>query len=75
MNWPDYGDFPGLPLRTRLTTKNPGAHGGEITSTITSVKQDSLNDSEFSVPSDFKEVKVPDIFGEKNSSPPTSSAP
>ena len=75
MNWPDYGDFPGLPLRTRLTTKSPGGHGGEITSTISSVKQDSLNDSEFSIPPDFKEVKVPDIFGEKNSPPPTSSAP
>jgi hypothetical protein len=75
MNWPDYRDFPGIPLRTRLTTKNPAAHGGEITTTIASVKQDSLSDSEFAVPPDFKEVKVPDIFGGKELAPSVSPAP
>jgi hypothetical protein len=75
MNWPDYRDFPGIPLRTRLTPKNPTAGGSEITSTISSVKQDPLNDSEFTVPPDFKEVKVPDIFGGKDSAPAVSPTP
>ena len=75
MNWPDYRDFPGVPLRTRLMLKNPAAGGSEVTSTITSVKQDAINDSEFAVPSDFKEVKVPDIFGGKGLEPSASPAP
>jgi hypothetical protein len=71
---PDYRDFPGLPLRTRMVLKKVGMPGGqgaaagggtEITTTITSVKQDPLSDSEFAVPKDFKEVEIPDIFGDK----------
>jgi hypothetical protein len=52
----DYRDFPGLPLRTIVKTG-----GREITSTITSIKQDPLSEAEFSVPKDFQELKVPNL--------------
>lgn len=56
-NMPDYRDFPGLPIKTVIST------GGNqvITSTLISVKQDPLKDDEFSVPKDFREMKVPEI--------------
>jgi hypothetical protein len=69
---PDFRDFPGLPIRMCMIVgkANPaGAHGGsapdhptEITSTITGVSLDSIADSEFTVPANFKEAKLPDIF-------------
>jgi hypothetical protein len=68
---PDYHDFPGLPIRTRVTTKHEGAH--EFTSTITAVKLDPISDSEFVVPPDFKEIKMPDFFGGKGA--PSASPP
>src|SRR6266513_865598 len=65
---PDFRDFPGLPIRTRLIMakdvqeKKRGAspaagHATEITSTISSVNQNPISDSEFSVPGDYKEAK------------------
>ncbi|MGH8100217.1 MAG: DUF4412 domain-containing protein [Chthoniobacterales bacterium] len=68
---PDYHDFPGLPIRTRVTTKHEGAH--EFISTITTVKLDPISDSEFAVPLDFKEIKMPDFFGGKRA--PSASPP
>jgi Domain of unknown function (DUF4412) len=66
----DYRDFPGLPLRTIVKTG-----GKEITSTVTSIKQDTLSEAEFSVPKDFQELKVPNLqemLSEKPSvTPPT----
>src|SRR6266403_1081908 len=69
---PDFRDFPGLPIRIRMivATENPaGGHGAsgsghptEITSTITGVSLASVPDSQFTVPADFKETKLPDIF-------------
>jgi hypothetical protein len=41
---------------------SPSGHSTEITSTITSVSHDPINDSEFTVPGDFKETKLPDIL-------------
>jgi len=35
--------------------------GSEVTTTLTSVKQDPLNDAEFAIPADFQEVKMPDM--------------
>src|SRR5260370_18688206 len=70
---PDFRDFPGLPIRTQLVmtkeglapekkqSATPSGHGTEITSTITSVSTDPISDTEFTVPSDFKETKLPDI--------------
>ena len=82
---PDYRDFPGLPIRTRMTTTKqsqatkPGGTtlGGatEITSTIISANQNPISDSEFTVPSDFKETKLPDIFDKKNTAPSASPSP
>ncbi len=82
---PDYRDFPGLPIRTRVTmTKQsqptkPGetARGGamEITTTIISANQNPISDAEFTAPSDFKETKLPDIFDKKNAAPSTSPNP
>jgi Domain of unknown function (DUF4412) len=65
----DFRDFPGLPLRTVVMTDRK-----EITSTIISIKQDSLSEGEFSVPKDFQELKVPNIrkmLSEKRSVAPT----
>jgi hypothetical protein len=67
----DYRDFPGLPLRTIVKTQ-----GGEIISTITSIKQDPLSEAEFSVPKDFEELKVPNLkemFSEKPSVAPSTN--
>ena len=82
---PDFRDFPGLPIRTRMILsketpeEKPGAspsrHGTEITSTITSVSHDPINDSEFTVPGDFKETKLPDIFNKLNPAPSVSPSP
>jgi hypothetical protein len=82
---PDFRDFPGLPIRTRMILSKeipadkPGAspsnNGREITSTITSVSHDPINDSEFAVPGDFKETKLPDIFNRSNSAPSVSPNP
>jgi len=49
-------------------------HLTEITSTITGVSLDSIADSEFTVPSDFKETKLPDIFN-KGAAPSVSPNP
>lgn len=73
-NLPDYRDFPGLPIKTVIST------GGNqvITSTLTSVKQDPLSDAEFSVPKDFREMKVPDIgsmLQEKEKKPAPVASP
>ena len=54
---PDYTELPGLPIRTRLTTKQNGTQ--ESSATITAVKLDPISDGEFAVPADFKEMKLP----------------
>jgi hypothetical protein len=53
---PDYADFPGIPLRTVIVSG-----GSQITSTIISIKRDSLSEAEFSIPKDFQEMKTPEI--------------
>jgi hypothetical protein len=82
---PDFRDFPGLPIRTQVILakdgeeKMPGksspAQATEITSTITSVNQNPISDSEFVVPSDYKESKLPDIFSETTAAPSASPSP
>jgi hypothetical protein len=58
-----------------------GAHGAsasghpiEITSTLTGVSLDSIADSEFTVPANFKETQLPDIFS-KSAAPSVSPNP
>jgi len=84
MKAPDYRDFPGLPIRTRITMAKPHqgtapqhttAGGTEITTTLISVKQDALDDAEFTVPPDFQEISLPDIFGGKKGAPSVSPNP
>jgi hypothetical protein len=81
---PDFRDFPGLPIQMRIIVGKQNATGGhdasasdhptEITSTVSAVRLASIPDSEFTVPADFKEMKVPDIFG-KNAPPSVSPNP
>ena len=49
-------------------------HPTEITSTITSISLEPVADSEFTVPSDFKETKLPDIVN-KNAAQSASPSP
>ncbi|MDP9005008.1 MAG: DUF4412 domain-containing protein [Verrucomicrobiota bacterium] len=64
----DYRDFPGLPLRTKVKTA-----GKEITSTIVSINQDALSDAEFSVPTDFEEMKAPNPREKTTAEKPSTS--
>jgi hypothetical protein len=52
----DYHDLPGIALRTKIKLGDK-----DITSTITSIKQDPLSDAEFSPPADFQELKIPNM--------------
>jgi hypothetical protein len=81
---PDFRDFPGLPVRMRVIIgKQRGAggheasvsgHPTEIISTVSAVSLASIPDSEFTVPADFKETKLPDVF-DKNAAPSVSPNP
>jgi hypothetical protein len=66
----DYRDLPGFPLRTQVKTDN-----GEITSTVTAIKHDTLNDAEFSVPKDFQEMKIPNVQISGDNPEPAPSKP
>jgi hypothetical protein len=52
----DYHDLPGIALRTKIKMGNK-----DITSTITSIKQDPLSDADFAPPADFQELKIPNV--------------
>jgi hypothetical protein len=71
MNMPDYRDFPGVPIKTVASMG-----GNQITTTLTSIKQDPIDDSEFVVPKDFQEMKLPDIGNllRDNGKKPTENA-
>ena len=53
---PDYRDFPGLPVKTVVS-----AGDSTVTTTLVSVSQAPLEDAQFAVPKDFKEMKVPEM--------------
>src|ERR1019366_603874 len=61
---PDYRDFPGLPIKTVISSG-----GNQITTTLASVKQDRLSDDVFAVPKDYQEMKLPDMSGLQGASP------
>jgi hypothetical protein len=61
---PDYRDFPGLPIKTVVSSG-----GNQITTTLASVKQDRLSDDDFAVPKDYQEMKLPDMSGLQGASP------
>src|SRR6266480_5982647 len=54
---PEYYDFPGLPIRTKIRFQGQG----EATTTIISISQAAIPDSEFTVPADYAEIKLPDL--------------
>ena len=54
---PDFRDLPGLPLRITVYSG-----GKEITSNLVSLKQDAIADTEFSLPPDYSEIKMPTIL-------------
>lgn len=58
---PEFKDLPGLPIRT--VVKVNGTR--QMTSTIESVSQDAVPDSEFAAPADYSEMKMPDFLGGK----------
>lgn len=70
---PDYRDFPGVPVRMRVSFS-----GKEIVTTLVSLKQDPLSDSEFIAPAGFEEAKMPDMdamLGDKPATPKAASSP
>ena len=54
--------------------ETPG-HPTEITSTISSVNQNPISDSEFAVPADYKEANLSGIFGGPTAAPSVSPSP
>ena len=52
----DYRDLPGFPIRTEMTIGSD-----EIVSTIVAVKTDPLSDAEFLPPTDYQEMKIPNL--------------
>jgi len=54
---PEYYDFPGLPIRTKIKIQGQA----EATTTISSISQDSIPDSQFVVPADYAEMHLPDF--------------
>lgn len=70
---PNYRDFPGIPLRTKLTIAK-----AEVLSTVKSISRESLPDSLFVPPKDFTEMKMGDLgkmFGGKPGAAPKASSP
>ena len=74
MGLPDYRDFPALPVKTTMSVSN-----NEVTTTLVAIKQDPLNDAEFTVPKDFREIELPEINlaapPDKEKKPATSPKP
>jgi hypothetical protein len=63
---PDYRSFPGVPIKTTVSMK-----GQEITTTLTSIKQDPIGAAEFSVPPGYTEMPMPDFM----TAPPAAASP
>jgi len=64
---PDFRDLPGVPVKIEMDTVR-----GRVVMTLVAVKRDPIPNSEFSIPADYTDVKMPDIFGGKN--PPDNPA-
>lgn len=62
---PDYSKLPGLPLQTEIKAGDKST----VTSTLVSVKFDPIPDSDFEIPTNYTEMKLPDFLnGEKHPS-------
>jgi hypothetical protein len=64
---PDFRDLPGVPVKIEMDTVR-----GRVVMTLVAVKRDPIPNSEFSIPADYTDVKMPDIFSGKN--PPDNPA-
>ena len=60
-NVPDFRDLPGVPVKIEMDTVR-----GHVVMTLVSIKRDPIPNSEFSIPADYTEIKMPDIFGGKS---------
>jgi Domain of unknown function (DUF4412) len=69
MGMPDYTDFAGLPLKTVISVGN-----NQVSTTIMSIKKDSINATDFEVPKDFQELKKPLDAAPPPVESPTASA-
>ncbi|HEY4283570.1 MAG TPA: DUF4412 domain-containing protein [Chthoniobacterales bacterium] len=56
MNMPDYHALNGVPIKSVVSVA-----GTQLTTTLVSVNQNSIDAAEFVPPKDFEEVKVPDL--------------
>ncbi len=63
---PDFRNFPGVPIKTVISM-----NGQEITTTLGSIKLDSIPAEQFSVPADFTEMQMPNFMAE----PPAAASP
>lgn len=67
---PDYSDFPGLPVR--MTVSVPGQ--GDVTNTITSIKQDIIPNDQFAIPKDFSEMQMPGYKMQQSNQAPSGNS-
>jgi hypothetical protein len=58
---PDFRDLPGVPVKIEMDTVR-----GRVVMTLVAIKRDPIPNSEFSVPADYTDVKMPDILGRKS---------
>ena len=73
LGMPDYRDFAGIPLKTVISVGST-----EVITSVTSIKEEPVADSEFAVPKDYQELKPPAISGASQSGenkPTTTASP
>src|SRR5258708_40333927 len=58
---PDFRDLPGVPVKIEMDTVR-----GRVVMTLVALKRDPIPNSEFSIPADYTDVTMPDIFGGRN---------
>jgi hypothetical protein len=69
-NMPDFRNLPGVPVKIEMDAQNR-----HIVMTLVSIKRDPIADSEFAVPADYSEMKMPEIFsGKKAPNQPPATA-
>jgi hypothetical protein len=60
VNIPDFRDLPGVPMKVEIDGQNH-----HTVMTLVSIKRDPVPDNTFSVPADYTDMRMPDIFGGK----------
>lgn len=68
-NIPDFRDLPGVPVRIEMDTER-----GHVVMTLVSAKRDPIPNSVFDVPTNYSEMKMPDLFSGKKA-PENPAAP